>query len=170
MKMLRKRIPHPSPLSLSPQGRGEGEGVEGFTLLEVLVAIVIISIGLLAVAGMQTTAITANATSRDATIAIQLAEEMVDRIRVNGGDTPEIYDNLGTGNNCAGLTDTTAQGDCNQWDGRLDNSGLSGATGAVNVTINDPIDRTATITVTVTWGIVATRTVRFTTIMETWVT
>ena len=61
---------------------------KGFTLLEVLVAIVIVSIGLLAVAGMQTTAITANASAKDATVAIQLAEEMADRIRLNAGDTP----------------------------------------------------------------------------------
>jgi len=74
---------------------------KGFTLIEVLVAIVIVSIGLLAVAGMQNTAIYGNASSRDATYAIQLAEEMVDRIRVNAGDTPEIYDNITT-TICAG--------------------------------------------------------------------
>ena len=78
---------------------------QGFTLLEVLVAIVIVSIGLLAVAGMQTTAISANASAKNGTIAIQLAEEMVDRIRVNAGDTPGIYNNIDTNNNCAGLTD-----------------------------------------------------------------
>jgi len=139
----------------------------GFTLLEVLVAIVIISIGLLAVAGMQTTAITANSSANNLTLALQLAEEMVDRIRVNGGDTPEIYDNLDTGN-CAGLTDTTARGDCNQWQTRLAGSGLSNAQGTVRVLTNNPISNTATVTVIVRWGTVSTRTVTFTTIMETW--
>ncbi len=148
----------------------------GFTLLEVLVAIVIVSIGLLAVAGMQTTAITGNASARDATIAIQLAEEMVDRIRVNAGDTPAVYHGLdtngGTATTCTGLSNQIdpALGDCVQWRSRLQNSGLSGAQGTVTVTNDSPISKTATITVTVTWGSITTRTVKFTTIMETWLT
>jgi len=143
------------------------ESRKGFTLIEVLVAIVIVSIGLLAVAGMQNTAIYGNASSRDATYAIQLAEEMVDRIRVNAGDTPEIYDNITT-TICAGSD--PALGDCNQWQSRLQNSGLSGATGTVDVVANVPISKTATITVTVTWGSITTRSVTITTILETWLT
>lgn len=144
---------------------------KGFTLLEVLVAIVIVSIGLLAVAGMQTTAISANASAKDATIAIQMAEEMVDRIRVNAGDTPEIYNNIDTNNNCAGLTDP-ALGDCTQWRARLiDGSlGLSGARGTITVTDDSPISKAATITVTITWGSISTRSITFRTIMETWLT
>ena len=144
---------------------------QGFTLLEVLVAIVIVSIGLLAVAGMQTTAITANASAKDATIAIQMAEEMVDRIRVNAGDTPGIYNNIDTNNNCAGLTDP-ALGDCTQWRARLIDAslGLSGARGTITVTDDSPISKAATITVTITWGSITTRSITFTTIMETWLT
>ena len=140
---------------------------KGFTLIEVLVAIVIVSIGLLAVAGMQNTAIYGNASSRDATYAIQLAEEMVDRIRVNAGDTPEIYDNITT-TICAGSD--PALGDCTQWQSRLQTSGLSSATGEVDVVTNVPISETATITVTVTWGSITSRSVTVTTILETWLT
>src|SRR3989338_9394595 len=141
---------------------------KGFTLIEVLVAIVIVSIGLLAVAGMQNTAIYGNASSRDATYAIQLAEEMVDRIRVNAGDTPGIYNNIDTNNNCAGLTDP-ALGDCTQWRARLIDAslGLSGARGTITVTDDSPISKAATITVTITWGSITTRSITFTTIMET---
>jgi len=144
---------------------------KGFTLLEVLAAIVIVSIGLLAVAGMQTTAITANASAKDATIAIQMAEEMIDRIRVNAGDTPEIYTNIDTNNNCAGLTDP-ALGDCTQWRARLIDAslGLSGARGTITVTDDSPISKTATVTVTITWGAISTRSITYTTIMETWLT
>jgi len=141
---------------------------KGFTLIEVLVAIVIVSIGLLAVAGMQNTAIYGNASARDATYAVQLAEEMVDRIRVNAGDTPEIYDAITT-SNCTGLANP-ALGDCTQWQSRLQTSGLSGATGTVDVVANSPISETATITVTVTWGNITSRSVTVTTILETWLT
>lgn len=157
---------------------------KGFTLLEVLVAIVIVSIGLLAVAGMQTTAITGNASAKDATIAIQFAEEMVDRIRVNAGDTPEIYNCIDTNNSGVSAVDATpcatlgrppsnpAQGDYDQWRTRLTDPslGLSGAIGTVTVTKDSPISKTATITVTVTWGSITPRSVTFTTIMETWLT
>lgn len=141
-------------------------GKEGFTLIEVLVAIVIITIGLLAVASMQTTAASGNTSSRNLTIAAQLTEEMIDRVRANAGDTPNIYNGLDT-NACAG-TDPVL-GDCTQWRTRLQNSGLSGARGQVTVTNNNPIVKTATITVTVTWGTGITRNVSFTTIMETWI-
>jgi len=151
---------------------------KGFTLLEVLVAIVIVSIGLLAVAGMQTTAITANASAKDATIAIQLAEEMVDRIRVNAGDTPETYHGLdtngGTATTCTGLTaqNDPALGDCIQWRSRLQDAslGLSGAKGTITVTDDSPISKAAIVTITITWGTISTRSITFRTIMETWLT
>lgn len=151
---------------------------KGFTLLEVLTAVVVVSIGLLAVAGMQTTAITGNAAANSGSIAIQLAEEIVDRIRVNSGSTPEIYNGLdtngGTATTCTGLSaqNDPALGDCIQWRARLQNSslGLSNARGQVTVTRDSPISKTATITVTLTWGAVTTRRVTFTTIMETWLT
>src|SRR3990172_778415 len=148
---------------------------KGFTILEVLVAIVIVSIGLLAVAGMQTTAITANASAKDATVAIQFAEEMADRIRLNAGDTPETYHGLdtngGTATTCTGLTaqNDPALGDCIQWRSRLQNAslGLSGARGFITVTDDSPISKTATITVRITWGSISTRSITFRTIMET---
>src|SRR3989304_800646 len=149
---------------------------KGFTLLEVLVAIVIVSIGLLAVAGMQTTAITANASARDATIAIQFAEEMADRIRLNAGDTPETYHGLdtngGTATTCTGLTaqNDPTLGDCIQWRSRLQDAslGLSGAKGTITVTDDSPISKAAIVTVRITWGSITIRSITFTTIMETW--
>lgn len=141
---------------------------KGFTLLEVLVAIVILSIGLLAVAAMQTTAIVGNTSAMNRSRAIGLAEEMADRVRVNAGDTPNIYNGINTSGNCVGSE--PALGDCTQWQARLSASGLPSAYGEVAVTVDSPISKTATITVTVTWGIGATGSVKFTTIMETWLT
>lgn len=139
---------------------------KGFSLLEVLVATVILAIGLLAAASMQTTAMTATTTSKNTTLAVQLAEEMVDRIRVNAGTTPDIYNNLSTGN-CTSITNATALGDCNQWRDRLTSSGLPSPTGTVLVTLNSPVSNAATITVEVSWGIIGTKRMKVITIMET---
>lgn len=155
---------------------------KGFTLLEVLVSIVIVSIGLLAVAAMQTTAILGNASAMNRTLALGLAEEMADRIRVNAGDTPNIYNCINTNNSGTTAVNATpcvtegrpasdpAKGDYDQWRSRLSTSGLPNAYGQVAVAMDSPISKTATITVTVTWGIGATGSVTFTTIMETWLT
>ncbi len=150
-------------------GRRVDMGLErGFTLLEVLISITIVAIGLVAFAGMQSTAVTGNVAAMDMTIATQLAEEMAERIRINGGDTPEIYNGLNT-STCTGLS-TLAANDCNQWKARLESgtTGLPSVVGSVTVTSDSPINNTATIAVTVRWGRVITRSVTFVTIMETW--
>ena len=138
---------------------------KGFTLVAVLIAIVVLAVGVLAMARMQGSAAAGNAFSNQGVVALQLAEEMMDRIRVNAGnpgDNPSAY------NGCAGAVDP-ALGDCAQWQTRFQNSGLSGAAGTVVVTNNSPIGSTATITVTVSWnwGVVP-RSVILSTIVGTW--
>jgi len=139
----------------------------GFTILEALVSIVIVAIGLLAVAGMQTTAMTGNATARDSTVVLQLVEEMTDRVRVNAGITPQDYSGIDTTAPCPGAD--PVRGDCAQWAARLAATGLPGIRGQVAVSANDsPVARTRTVTVTVTWGAAVPRVVSLTTVMETW--
>lgn len=139
---------------------------KGFSLLEVLVAVVILAVGLLAAASMQTTALTATTTSRNTTLAVQLAEEMVDRIRVNAGTTPDIYNNLATGS-CTSITNATALGDCNQWRDRLTSSGLPNPSGTVLVTLDSPIPSAAKITVEISWGTIGVKRMKVITVMET---
>ena len=148
--------------------RGDQRGEGGFTLLEVLVSIAIIAIGLITLAGMQTRAVTGNREAGDMTVAIQLAEEMAERIRVNGRSDPALYNGLDT-SSCAGLP-APASDDCARWKSRLEDSNLDlrDAVGTVTVTDDSPISNTATVRVTVTWGGVVTRSVTFTTILETW--
>jgi type IV pilus assembly protein PilV len=55
----------------------------GFTLLEVLIALVVISIGLLGLAGLQTVSLRNTGVSTSRTIATQLAYDMADRLRAN---------------------------------------------------------------------------------------
>lgn len=142
----------------------------GFTLIEVLISVFILSVGLLAVAALQTTAMTANTSSMNTTVGVQMAEEMVDRIRANAGNTPDIYNNINTKTtSCTGLVDP-ALGDCTQWKSRLASSGLPGAFGTVTVQADTPFSKVSTVTVTVTWGIGITRSITFSTMVETWLT
>lgn len=55
----------------------------GFTLLEVLVATLILSIGLLGLAGLQFSALRSNTQSYERSQAVALAYEIVDRMRAN---------------------------------------------------------------------------------------
>lgn len=140
---------------------------EGFSLVEVMISIVLLSVGLLAVAGMQTTAMSSNVVSRDVTMAVQMAEEIVDRIRLNGGNSPEIYNSIDTSGSCSTFPEP-AKGDCTQWQARLKGTNLFNIKGTVDVDAETPIGNSAKISVSVTWGAGGDKKIDFTTIMETW--
>ena len=55
----------------------------GFTLVEVMVAMVIFSVGLLGLAGLQSLGMTNNQTAYNRTVAMQMAYNMSDRMRAN---------------------------------------------------------------------------------------
>jgi len=59
----------------------------GFSLLELLIALIVFSLGLLAVAGLQTIAKQSNYESIQRTIAAQIATGLLEDIRTNGGGT-----------------------------------------------------------------------------------
>jgi type IV pilus assembly protein PilV len=59
--------------------------VQGFTLIEVLVSIFVLSLGVIGVAGMQLSALRASQQSAFQTVALQLAAEMADGMRANVG-------------------------------------------------------------------------------------
>lgn len=72
----------------------------GFTLLEVLVAIVVLSLGLLGLAGLQAASLSNNQTAYYRGIAIQQAYDIADRLRANlaGVGSPNYsYNNLTAG-------------------------------------------------------------------------
>jgi type IV pilus assembly protein PilV len=100
----------------------------GFTLIEIMIAIVIISIGLLALAGLQVSLIRGNALSQRMTAAVSVAEQTIEQMK----KTPyaNIQSQSPTQVTASGLT-FTSQGD---------------------VTNGTPLTNTKTITVTVTWS------------------
>jgi type IV pilus assembly protein PilV len=69
--------------------------MRGFTLVEVLVALLVLAIGLLGLAALQTTGVRFNQESYLRSQAILIAYDIVDRIRANAtGKTAGNYDNV----------------------------------------------------------------------------
>jgi type IV pilus assembly protein PilV len=122
---------------------------DGFTLVEVLVAITIFAIGLLALAGMQITAISGGSTSQRVTAAVGLADGIVQNLLARAADDA-IFD--------------TAVSPAAAWPDTLDIKGFS-ATYAVAV--NTPVTGVSQITVTVTDDAFGGRTVSRTTMKRT---
>ena len=163
--------------------RREITNEKGFTLIEVLVAVFLLAVGMMSAASMQTTAISGNVFSKDTSLAIELAEEMVDRIRINSGREPHKYNGIDTdADNCSTFSDPV-KGDCEQWKARMEHAsmGLRNAKGTVAVDPSGsnpdyavagvPIPYTATIDVEISWQaggwMGKARSVKFTTIKGT---
>lgn len=87
----------------------------GFTLLEVLVAMVVLSVGLLGLSGLQTTSLRNNQSALLRSQATLVSKDIIDRMRANrasaiGGD----YDINYSAAPGSGLP-AVAQADLNQW-------------------------------------------------------
>jgi type IV pilus assembly protein PilV len=80
----------------------------GITLIEVLIAVLVLAIGLLGIAGLQTSAMTTNYTSYQYTQASILAQSMLERIRANRA----AYANGNSYYNLSAGTAPTAGTDC----------------------------------------------------------
>jgi type IV pilus assembly protein PilV len=68
----------------------------GFSLIEVLVAILILSIGLLGLAGLQTKALTGTQSALFRSRAVQRCEDILDRMRANRGPALDGNYNIDT--------------------------------------------------------------------------
>lgn len=148
----------------------------GYSLLEVLVALVLVSIALLGLAGLQIHAQQTQVETYQRAQAMLLVEDMVNRISLNRGDARGCYTisdlnsgtpYLGTGNtttyNCLGAgtneTKDLADADLAAWDDMLKGAseqlaadgspvgGLAGARGCIYFRPGPP----EAITVTVAW-------------------
>jgi type IV pilus assembly protein PilV len=86
---------------------------KGFTLLEAMVALVVLSIGLLGVAGMQMVGLRANLSAASRTQASYLADDIIDRMRANNTTARGGLYNVAVGATLPGST--TAQMDVQAW-------------------------------------------------------
>lgn len=132
----------------------------GFTLVESMIAASILSVGVLALAGMQGIALSRNVDSTEITRATNLAAEMIERIQYNRKNIAEYAIDTANGTPCPqnAVTQAMANGDCNQWVALLSNPQASGLVnvrgviavakpgGAVETLLNQ-----YPVTVTVSW-------------------
>ena len=130
----------------------------GFTLMEVLIALLILSIGLLGLASLQTNGLRSNQMASMRTTATQLANDIADRMRANptGVDaqryviaTSDADPVIPVGETCEGTTCTSAQMatyDLAQWRGAV--RALPGGTSAIVRTVTGTV---VTHTITVFW-------------------
>lgn len=120
----------------------------GFTLLEVLIAVIVLSIGLLGLAGLQTAGLRNNQDAYARTVATTLANDMADRIRSNMAgfnagnynNTSEAHSYCETISGCS--PDEMAEHDTYMWNQALDTLPNGQGDVAVNARI---------VTVTVFW-------------------
>jgi type IV pilus assembly protein PilV len=126
---------------------GNSNSQEGFTLLEVLIAIVVLAFGLLGLAGLQMASLRNNHSAYLRSQATLLAYDMADRIRTNILEARDpasggTYNNgAATTNDCAANVCTTAQMtgyDFAQWNSALQTQLPMGAgTVCIDSTPND---------------------------------
>ncbi len=115
----------------------------GFTLLEVLVAILVLSIGLLGLAGLMASSIRNNHSAQQRTQATWLAYDVIDRMRVNRPAAIASSNNydvaLGAASGSAGLAGVDITG----WKATLANA-LPAGDGSVDV---DSVTREVTVVI-----------------------
>jgi type IV pilus assembly protein PilV len=127
-------------------------GDAGFTLVEVLVALVVLSIGLLGVAGLQIVGLRGNLSAASRTQASYLAEDIIDRMRANyvaargpdGTGRPSLQYQTALGSTTPSGSDPTAVADVAAWATEL--QALPSGQGSINVNANTNI-----ATVTIQW-------------------
>ena len=135
----------------------------GFTLIESMIAAVILTIGLLALTGMQSFSLRKNVDANNQTRVTNLAADMLERIQFNRRKAANYHGiNVSSSTTtCPTVaTDVMANGDCTQWRTLLLSSNLQNIAGTV--TLNpvppaaDPLGlNRSTVTVLVTWDEVA---------------
>lgn len=116
---------------------------KGFSLLEALVAMVILSFGLLGIAGLQASSLKNNNNAYMRTQANILAYDAIDLMRANRESALNGDYNIAVGVTASG--NQLADGDVNGWKGRLANT-LTSGDGSIACGVNN------VCVVTVQWG------------------
>ena len=127
---------------------------EGYTLVEILIAITVLAFGLLAVATMQVTAIKTNAIASGISQGLTLGQAKVEELMnmsysalsdtdLDGTDEDADDDGIDDDGGNFGLNDTGGDSDNEEPNGRY--------TIYWNVAVNEPVISSKTIRVIVTW-------------------
>jgi type IV pilus assembly protein PilV len=131
--------------------------VRGFTMVEMLVALVVLAVGMLGVAGLFVISLRSGGTAISRMQAVNLASDMADRIRANrrAGAT---YAGDGAAHNCIGADavncteDEMAEDDVNQWQEAIDQA-FPGDRAQGDIVYTAPTTPTgpAVYMITITW-------------------
>ena len=125
----------------------------GFSLLEAMISLMLLTIGLLGLAAMQDIALTRNVNANDLSLATNLSSDMLERIRYNEQNVT-AYNGIDTqvDSTKPPTTQAMARGDYTQWSARLGNTGLSDVQGLVTVAAQGPTQlNQQLVTVRVNW-------------------
>lgn len=130
----------------------------GFSLIEGLLALVIVGTGLLAMTGMQGIALVKNVDANELTRITTIASDMMERIQFNRRNAA-AYNGIDTQsptdcNSISATAQAQAKGDCIIWDSLVNGTQLQNIQGTVTVDVT-PIAPTVLgqrkVTVTITW-------------------
>ena len=142
---------------MGPRDISRCKGEEGFSLLEGMLAAVLLGTGLLAISAMQGIALVKNVDANELTRITTLASDMMERIQFNRWNSIS-YNGIDTQNPtpCVAISPSAqpqAYGDCLLWDSLVDNTQLENVQGRVTVSnvIAPTVLNQRNVTVTITW-------------------
>jgi type IV pilus assembly protein PilV len=141
-----------TPIIVTHKAGHTGNRQQGFTLLEVLIALLVLSIGLLGLAALQTTGLRSNEMASMRTTSTMLAYDISDRMRANPQgitDGDYVIDSgpvTGSVTDCTSTDCTTPQlatFDLSQWKAAI--ALLPGGQGDITQTAGPPLVHTITV-------------------------
>ncbi len=106
------RVPSRGNRPSAPPGLRCSRGKGGFTLIEVLLALVILSVALIGLAGLMATAIKSNALGKNATYASNLAQERLEALKLSATvdfDGAALTDTVAASNPLTGANPDSAE-------------------------------------------------------------
>lgn len=115
----------------------------GFTLLEVLIALLVLSIGLLGLAALQTSGLRSNQMATMRTLATQIAYDMTDRMRANTTGMTNLEYVIATDETPAASPATTAEIDLTEWRDQV--ARLPGGLSSITRSAGPPVTHEITV-------------------------
>jgi type IV pilus assembly protein PilV len=133
--------------------RSRAYGVRGFSMVEVLVALVVLGVGMLGVASLYVVTLRSSGSAISRMQAVNLASDLADRIRANRS-AREAYEGAAANKGCVSATanctpEDMAAHDLFLWDAQL--AATLGASAEGSVDVEAAAGTLRTYTITVSW-------------------